>query len=135
MKTLNNYITEKLILNKKLSNNFDENKVFKVTIIFEDSVDDLVDDFTDCFGKTSIECKIKDNYFTIITCKGTEDFIHVCAIIAVEWSMDGRGLNIDELDEGDENNLISYIGKENYEYIKDFKDILKSEIELVYEKL
>lgn len=87
MKTLDQYINEKLVLNKdtKLRNSYD----FEIDIDTSSSAKELLKGIEEVYGKTGIHAKDGKYQNVIFTGETKEDFLKVCGLISVAWNMEG----------------------------------------------
>lgn len=109
MKTLNQYINEKLVLNKdtKLRNPYED---FEIDIDASSSAKELLRGIEEVYGKTGIHAEDGQYSNVIFTGKTKDDFLKVCGLISVAWNMEG----VDSMmpyngDEEDENDLAFYV--------------------------
>lgn len=125
MKTLNQYINEKLVLNNdtKLVNPYED---FEIDIDSSSDAKAFLKAIEEVYGKTGI--KVKDGRYSnvIFTGETKEDFLKVCGLIAVAWNMDGTDSVMQyNGDEEDENDLAFYIPGYGDEIEANFDEIEK----------
>jgi hypothetical protein len=103
MKTLNQYINEKLVLNKKtiLRNLYD----FKIDIDAASDAKAFLKGIEEVYGETGIHVEDGKYQNVIFTCETIEDFLKVCGLISVAWNNRGTdsmmSYNGDEEDDCD----------------------------------
>lgn len=98
MKTLNQYINEKLVLNE-------DTNTFEIDIDAASSAKELLRNIKEVYGKTGISAKDGKYSNVIFSCKTLDDFLKLCGLISVAWNVDGADsmlpYNGDEDDDGD----------------------------------
>jgi hypothetical protein len=103
MNTLNQYINEKLVLNKKtiLRNLYD----FKIDIDAASDAKAFLKGIEEVYGETGIHVEDGKYQNVIFTCETIEDFLKVCGLISVAWNNRGTysmmSYNGDEEDDCD----------------------------------
>jgi hypothetical protein len=103
MNTLNQYINEKLVLNKKtiLRNLYD----FKIDIDAASDAKTFLKGIEEVYGETGIHVEDGKYQNVIFTCETIEDFLKVCGLISVAWNNRGTdsmmSYNGDEEDDCD----------------------------------
>lgn len=87
MKTLNQYINEKLVLNKNtiLRNLYD----FKIDIDSASDAKAFLKGIEEVYGKTDIHVEDGKYQNVIFSCETKEDFLKVCGLISVAWNNRG----------------------------------------------
>lgn len=88
MKTLNQYINEKLVLNKdtKLVNPYED---FEISVDSASDAEGLLKGIEEVYGKTGIQVKDGERSEVIFTGLTKDDFLKVCGLISVAWNMEG----------------------------------------------
>ena len=121
MKSLNNYIVEKLKI--------DKNSIGKQDYDFEIDLDSManaqacMNSLNKIFGKNGIKVEDGDYSDVIYSGQALDDFLKVCALISVAYNQDGP----DEMlkfnrDEDDDMDLAYYIPSIYYDTIEDYYD-------------
>lgn len=87
MKILNQYINEKLVLNKQtiLRNLYD----FKIDIDAASDAKEFLKGIEEVYGETDIHAEDGKYQNVIFTCETKEDFLKVCGLISVAWNNRG----------------------------------------------
>ena len=129
MKTLNQYINEKLVLNKdsKLRNPYED---FEINVDSSSNAETLLKGIEKVYGKTGIDAKDGKWSDVIFTGKTKDDFLKVCGLISVAWNLEGTDKMMQyNGDEEDENDLAFYVPgfddeiKENFDEIEKYANI------------
>lgn len=129
MKTLNQYINEKLVLNNnsKLRNPYED---FEISVDSASDAQALLKGIEEVYGKTGIQV-IDGKYSDVIfTGKTKDDFLKVCGLISVAWNMEGvESMMQYNGDEDDDCDLAFYVPgygdeiKGNLDEIKKYANI------------
>ena len=134
MKTLNQYISEKLILTKSKS----IKQQYNVLTDYKGDTDSLDNAIAFLWPKSKIEIKIIYNNKTFLVeflCETFEDFIRICAVICDLWrDENGNPAPI----KGDFNNpddLACLIGEENFNLVSQDVDLIEKELEHIHTTL
>ena len=109
MKTLNQYINEKLVLNKdtKLVNPYED---FAIDIDSSSDAKAFLKALKEVYGKTGIHAEDGRYSNVIFTGKTKDDFLKVCGLISVAWNMDGTDKMMQyNGDEEDDYDLAFYV--------------------------
>lgn len=134
MKTLNQYINEKLVINKNTEKIQDYYNVF---IDYKGNINSLDNAIAFIWPKSKIEIKIDDNnkFLVEFSCETFEDFIRICAVICDLWrDANGNPAPI----KGDFNNdedLSVLLGKERFNLVSRHVDLIEKELEHIHDTL
>ena len=133
MKTLNQYITEKLVLT---ANSKIRKPQYNVLTDYKGNVDSLDNAIAFIWPKSKIEINVKKtNYLVEFSGETFEDFIRICAVICDLWrDSDGEPAPI-KGDFNDEEDLASLIGKENFSLVSQHVDLIEKELEHIHTTL
>jgi hypothetical protein len=124
MKTLNQYINEKLVL-KKDTHNYD----FKIDIDAASDAKALLKGIEEVYGKTGIHAEDGKYQNVIFSGETLDDFLKVCGLISVAWNMEGTDSMMDYNGNAqDENDLAFYVPdcpeiKENIDTIEKYANL------------
>lgn len=132
MKTLNQYISEKLVLTSKIIK-----QQYSVLTDYKGDTDSLENAIAFIWPKSKIETKIYYNKTFLVEFLGEtfEDFIRICAVICDLWrDENGNPAPI----KGDLNNpedLICLIGEEKFSLVSQDVDLIEKELEHIHATL
>lgn len=120
MKTLNQYITEKLVN--------EGSNTFEVDIDAASSARELLRGIKEVYGKTGISAKDGKYSNVIFSCKTLDDFLKLCGMISVAWnqeSTDSMSMMPYNGDEDDSSDLAFYVPGYGDEIESNIKQIEK----------
>lgn len=124
MKILNQYINEKLVLNKKtiLRNLYD----FKIDIDAASDAKEFLKGIEEVYGETDIHVEDGKYQNVIFSCETKEDFLKVCGLISVAWNNRGTDSMMQyNGDEEDDCDLAFYVPGYNDEIEANIDEIKK----------
>jgi hypothetical protein len=133
MKTLNQYISEKLVLTKSKS----ITQQYHVLTDYKGNVDSLDNAIAFIWPKSKIEIKIDDQKKDLVEFLGEtfEDFIRICAVICDLWRDENGNPAPIKGDFNNDEDLACLIGKENFSLVSQDVDLIEKELEHIHTTL
>lgn len=133
MKTLNQYINEKLVINRHTEKIQDHYNVFTD---YKGNIDSLDNAIAFLWPKSKIEIDDKKEPFLVLfSCENFDDFIRICAVICDLWrDSNGNPASI----EGDFNNpddLGYLLGEERFSLVSKHVDLIEKELDYIHDTL
>lgn len=134
MKTLNQYINEKLVINKNTEKIQDH---YNVITDYKGNVDSLDNAIAFLWPKSKIEIKIDEQKKDLVefSCETFEDFIRICAVICDLWrDANGNPAPI-KGNFNDHEDLAYLLGKERFSSVSKHVDLIEQELEYIHTTL
>ena len=135
MKTLNDYITEKLVLtdNSKI-----RKQPYNVLTDYKGDTDSLDNAIAFLWPKSKIEIKIIYNNKTFLvefSAETFEDFIRICAVICDLWRDENGNPAPIKGDFNNDEDLACLLGEERFSLVSEYVDLIEKELEHIHTTL
>jgi hypothetical protein len=133
MKTLNQYISEKLVLTKSKS----ITQQYHVLTDYKGNVDSLDNAIAFIWPKSKIEIKIDDQKKDLVEFLGEtfEDFIRICAVICDLWRDENGNPAPIKGDFNNDEDLACLLGEERFSLVSEHVDLIEKELEHIHNTL